>query len=109
MKMQVFRNSTGLARYCKDSRSVQAVQMMLFGLLLPGCTAHVEPQQRTVRVEVPVQVSCHALDVGMPVWATTSLHETDSLEVKVRALLAERWQRIGYEKQLIAALEACHD
>ncbi len=31
----------------------------------------------------------------------------DSLEVKVRALLAERRQRIGYEKELEAAASAC--
>lgn len=36
-----------------------------------------------------------------------SLRKTDSLEVKVRALLAERRQRIGYEKQLEAANSAC--
>ncbi|MBF8781022.1 hypothetical protein IV505_15000 [Pseudomonas fulva] len=83
--------------------------LLLAGLLLTGCAAHVEPEVRTVRVEVPVQVPCRTPDVAVPPWATTSLHDTDSLEVKVRALLAERWQRIGYEKQLTAALEACHD
>lgn len=31
-----------------------------------------------------------------------------SMEVKVRALLAERRQRIGYERQLSAANAACH-
>ena len=35
------------------------------------------------------------------------LRKTDSLEVKVRALLAERRQRIGYERQLAAASVAC--
>ena len=35
------------------------------------------------------------------------LRKTDSLEVKVRALLAERRQRIGYEKQLEAGLQSC--
>lgn len=43
----------------------------------------------------------------MPTWATAGLRKTDSLEVKVRALLAERRQRIGYEKQLEAAASAC--
>lgn len=36
------------------------------------------------------------------------LLRTDSLEVKVRALLAERRQRIGYEKQLQAAISVCN-
>lgn len=72
-----------------------------------GCATHVEPEVRTVRVEVPVQVPCRAPDVAMPPWAAAGLRKSDSLEVKVRALLAERRQRIGYEKQLEAALGAC--
>jgi len=35
------------------------------------------------------------------------LRAGDSLEVKVRALLAERRQRIGYERELLAAVTAC--
>lgn len=39
--------------------------------------------------------------------AAAGLRTTGNLEVKVRALLAERRQRIGYEKQLEAAVSAC--
>jgi len=35
------------------------------------------------------------------------LKKSDSLELKVRALLAERRQHIGYERQLVAAVGAC--
>ena len=35
------------------------------------------------------------------------LRKTDSLEVKVRALLAERRQRIGYERELAVVADAC--
>lgn len=77
------------------------------GVLMAGCATHVEPEVRTVRVEVPVQVPCRAPDVAVPPWAAASLRRTDSLEVKVRALLAERRQRIGYEKELAAAAGAC--
>ncbi len=35
------------------------------------------------------------------------LRKEDSLEVKVRALLAERRQRIGYERELVAAVASC--
>lgn len=35
------------------------------------------------------------------------LRKEDSLEVKVRALLAERRQRIGYEREMVAALASC--
>ncbi|MNH32055.1 hypothetical protein D3C79_924720 [compost metagenome] len=38
--------------------------------------------------------------VAVSPWAASGLRKTDSLEVKVRALLTERRQRIGYERQL---------
>ncbi|MEN5258612.1 hypothetical protein [Pseudomonas protegens] len=75
-------------------------------LLLTGCATR-EPEVRTVRVEVPVQVPCRVPVVPVPAWAADSLKKTDSLELKVRALLAERRQRIGYEKQLEVAVGAC--
>jgi hypothetical protein len=107
MKVQVFQKSAGLARKCRTSRNVQAMQVLLVALLLAGCASHVEPEVCTVRVEVPVQVPCRTPDVAAPLWAAASLRKTDSLEVKVRALLAERRQRIGYEKELAAAAGAC--
>nr|WP_286918686.1 hypothetical protein [Pseudomonas sp. UBA6753] len=80
---------------------------MVLTLGLAGCAGKVEPQIQYVRVEVPVQVPCRAPEVAIPSWAAAGLRKTDSLEVKVRALLAERRQRIGYEKQLEAAAGAC--
>lgn len=74
---------------------------------LGGCAAQVEPESRTVRVEVPVAVPCRAPAVEVPTWATASLQKGDSLQTKVRALLAELEQRKGYEVQLLAALGAC--
>lgn len=38
---------------------------------------------------------------------TASLQRGDSRKVKVRALLAERQRRLGYEAQLRAAVMAC--
>ncbi|WP_414708575.1 hypothetical protein [Pseudomonas sp. UBA6753] len=80
---------------------------LVLTLGLAGCAGKVEPQIQYVRVEVPVQVPCRAPEVAIPSWAAAGLRKTDSLEVKVRALLAERRQRIGYEKQLEAAAGAC--
>lgn len=76
-------------------------------LAMAGCGGRIEPQVQYVRVEVPVQVPCRAPEVAMPLWAAAGLRKTDSLEVKVRALLAERRQRIGYERELVAAIAAC--
>ncbi|WP_409263397.1 hypothetical protein [Pseudomonas putida] len=76
-------------------------------LVLAGCGGRVEPQVQYVRVEVPVQIPCRAPEVAIPPWAAAGLRKTDSLEVKVRALLAERRQRQGYERLLEAAARAC--
>ncbi|ALY46451.1 hypothetical protein [Pseudomonas aeruginosa] len=78
-------------------------------LALAGCAGHVEPEPRTVRVEVPVAVPCRAPEVAMPAWASAGLTAADSLQSKVRALLAERRQRVGYEAQLLAANQACQN
>lgn len=80
---------------------------LVLTLGLAGCAGKVAPQVQYVRVEVPVQVPCRAPEVAVPPWATAGLRKTDSLEVKVRALLAERRQRIGYERLLEAAVSAC--
>jgi uncharacterized lipoprotein YmbA len=75
-------------------------------VLLAGCAGQ-PPEVRTVRVPVPVPVPCRTGAVAAPAFAAEGLKKTDSLEVKVRALLAERRQRIGYERELLASLSAC--
>ncbi|PBX48510.1 hypothetical protein CJT40_17495 [Pseudomonas aeruginosa] len=83
------------------------VVLMLVMVALAGCAGQVEPEPRTVRVEVPVAVPCRAPAVEVPAWAAAGLKKSDDLQTKVRALLAERRQRIGYEAQLLAANRAC--
>lgn len=75
-------------------------------VLLSGCATH-EPVVRTVRVEVPVLIPCKTQAVTVPSWVVSGLKKSDSLEVKVRTLLAERRQRMGYERELVAAVGAC--
>lgn len=84
----------------------QKLFLACFPLLLAGCATQ-EPVVRIVRVEVPVLVPCRSPDIAVPSWAATGLKKSDSLEVKVRALLAERRQRLGYERELVAASTAC--
>ena len=79
--------------------------LVLLALVLTGCAGRV-PEVRTVRVEVPVLVPCKTQEVAVPPWAAAGLKKSDSLEVKVRALLAERRQRIGYERELVSAVGA---
>ncbi|WP_400518301.1 hypothetical protein [Pseudomonas aeruginosa] len=83
------------------------VVLMLVVVALAGCAGQVEPEPRTVRIDVPVAVPCRVPTVEVPAWATAGLRKGDDLQVKVRALLAERRQRIGYEEELKAAVAAC--
>ncbi|MBP2091665.1 hypothetical protein J3A69_001779 [Pseudomonas putida] len=80
---------------------------LMAGMLLAGCATKPPPQIQYVRVEVPVQVPCRAPDIAVPPWAAAGLRKSDTLEVKIRALLAERRQRLGYEKELLAVVSAC--
>jgi len=82
--------------------------VVVFAVALAGCAGQpVEPEPRIVRVEVPVVVPCRADEVAVPPWAAEGLRKSDSLELKVRALLAERRQARGYIRELLAANEAC--
>ncbi len=81
--------------------------LIVCAMALAACGGRIEPQVQYVRVEVPVQVPCRPPEVAVPPWAAAGLRKADSLEVKVRTLLAERRQRIGYEKQLEAGLRVC--
>lgn len=74
---------------------------------LVGCAGRQDAEPRVVRVEVPVAVPCRVEEVAVPPWAASTLRAGDSLEVKVRALLAERRQRIGYERELLSAGQSC--
>lgn len=77
--------------------AMRGLLLVGLGLLLAGC-AYQEPEVRTVRVEVAVPVPCNVAAVQIPSFATAGLKRADSLETKVRALLAEIRQRQGYEK-----------
>lgn len=66
---------------------------MRYGALeLARCATKPQPQIQCVLVEVPVQVPSWAPVVALLAWSTAGLRKPDSLEVKVRAPLAERRQ-----------------
>ncbi|MER1204070.1 hypothetical protein AAA625_15755 [Pseudomonas aeruginosa] len=83
--------------------------LMLVVFALAGCAGRQDAEPCTVRVEVPIAVPCRVPAVEVPAWAAAGLRKGDDLQTKVRALLAERLQRIGYEAQLLAASQACQD
>ena len=75
-------------------------------LALAGCSV-ASSVPSYVEVKVPVAVPCKTADVARPAFAVDQLPIGATIDALMRALRAERHQRIGYERELIAANEAC--
>ncbi|EPL9181718.1 hypothetical protein P0X99_003466 [Serratia marcescens] len=75
-------------------------------LALASCSNE-PPAPSYVEVKVPIAVPCKTADVARPAFAVDQLPIGATIDVQMRALRAERHQRIGYERELIAANEAC--
>ncbi|GAC1030873.1 hypothetical protein thsps21_17000 [Pseudomonas sp. No.21] len=75
--------------------------------LLSGCSTGVQPAPELVEVKVPVPVPCKAVAPAVPAFAVDSLALDAPIDQQMKVLRAERLQRIGYERELMAALEAC--
>lgn len=73
--------------------------------LLAGCAAPAVPPP--VEVRVPVPVPCRVELPAAPAFAVSALALDAPIDQQMKALRAERLQRMGYERELVAALEAC--
>ncbi|MBN0154678.1 hypothetical protein JTL60_34035, partial [Pseudomonas aeruginosa] len=80
MKLQAWRKTAGAAISGRCSRKVQVVQVLGLVFALAGCAGQVEPEPRTVRVEVPVAVPCRVPAVEVPAWATAGLKKSDDIQ-----------------------------
>ncbi|WP_422529296.1 hypothetical protein [Serratia fonticola] len=81
--------------------------IVIAGLAITGCSNTPVPPPAYVEVKVPVPVPCKTADVAVPAFAVDRLKIGESIDVQMRALRAERHQRIGYERELLAAKNAC--
>lgn len=73
--------------------------------LLAGCAAPAVPPP--VEVRVPVLVPCRVELPAAPAFAVSALTLDAPIDQQMKALRAERLQRMGYERELVAALDAC--
>jgi hypothetical protein len=73
--------------------------------LLAGCAAPAVPPP--VEVRVPVPVPCRVELPAAPAFAVSALALDAPIDQQMKALRAERLQRMGYERELVAALNAC--
>lgn len=82
------------------------MKILIMVCVLVGC-AGAPPAPSYVEVKVPVTVPCKTADVARPAFAVEQLPIGSPIDTQMRALRAERHQRIGYERELLAANEAC--
>lgn len=77
-------------------------------ILLSAC-GHTEPVINTViqKVEIPVEVPCKAKIPTVPDFNFGKLASTDDIYAKSKAALADRELHLGYEIELLAALNSC--
>ncbi|MCL2899794.1 hypothetical protein [Brenneria tiliae] len=78
-------------------------------LALAGCRNTPAPDPVYVEVKVPIAVPCKVFPVERPAFAVDQLPIGSTIDKQMRALRAERHQRIGYERQLLAAITACSE
>lgn len=82
---------------------MKALYAAVAALMLAGCGPRI-PE----RVLVPIEVPCKVDEPAEPAWATKALHADADIFDQVKALLAERKQRIAYERLLKAAVRSCN-
>lgn len=78
--------------------------LLVLLLSMAGCAT---TAPKPVEVRLPVPVPCRVPAIEIPRFATADLRPSDDLQIKVRALLAERQQHLAYETRLRAALDTC--
>lgn len=81
--------------------------IVMAAMVLTGCGNTPALPPAYVEVKVPVPVPCQTAPVAVPAFAVDQLPIGATIDVQMRALRAERHQRIGYERELLAANEVC--
>lgn len=85
------------------------LMLLLPLLLLGGCATQSPPGIQTViqRVEVPIAVPCKARIPDVPEFNFDQLTVEQSIHDKTKAVLADRYLHLGYQRELLAALNSC--
>lgn len=80
-------------------------------ILLSGCALFTKPQPgievQIQRVEVPIVVPCKAVVPKVPSWYFDKLTTANNIFTKDQYLLADRELHLGYEAELLGALQSC--
>ena len=81
----------------------------LSAVLISACCTTQEPgiKIETQKVEVPVVVPCKVAVPTTPAYNFDTLTVDKDIYTKSQALLADRLLHLGYEAELLAALNSC--
>ncbi len=82
--------------------------VLILSILLAACSTN-PSNTKPVEVLVPVQVPCKITPPNKPDFAVDNLGIGEDIFDKVKALLAERKQRQGYELELEVAIKSCNE
>lgn len=88
-------------------KPILGIIVLTLGIFLQGCSTI--SSSKPVEVLVPVQVPCKITPPNKPNFAVDNLGIGEDIFEKVKALLAERKQRQGYELELEEAIKACNE
>ena len=83
--------------------------LFLFVFFLSACATTPPPgiQVQVQKVEVPVSVPCKVNIPSIPLYNFDKLNINDDIFLKEQALLSDRLISLGYESELLAALNSC--
>jgi hypothetical protein len=82
-------------------------RLVILGAVFLGACATPRVEYVPYEVEVEVQRPCTVEQPAKPRWKSEDLRKSDDVDHKVKVLLAERQQHLGYEEKLEAALQSC--
>lgn len=83
--------------------------VLIATIFIAGCATNTPPGINTViqRVEIPIAVPCKAEVPVKPNFNFDKLTQDQDVFDKTKAVLADRKLHIGYEIELLAALNSC--
>lgn len=89
---------------------MRVINCLLLITFVSGC-ATTQPQETiryvTQEVKVPIPVKCQTPTPDKPDFSFPKLQEDSDLFEKVKSLLSDRNLHLGYEDQLLTALQSC--
>lgn len=87
---------------------MRVIKYLLLASLISGCATTQETiRYVTQEVKIPVPIKCQTPVPDKPDFNFPKMNEGSDIFEKVKSLLADRNLHLGYEDQLLTALQSC--